>query len=124
MLLGSEAYPLEELFQADPAGYGRIRYAACPAAEIAHENVVRLLFFGALIYLSIGIRIVKPDEWLVVMRLGKYCGFRKQGIHWVVPFVDKTVRVNLSQVSPRWKDTPDQILETKVHEWISARSPS
>ena len=69
----------------------------------------------------IGVRFVKPDEWLVIMRFGKYFGFRKQGIHWVLPFVDKTVRVKLSKVSPRWKETPDQILETKVHEWVSAR---
>ena len=89
-----------------------------------HENVARFLFFGALIYVLIGIRIVKPDEWLVIVRLGKYSGFRKQGLHWVVPFVDRTVRVNLSKVSPRWKDTPDQILETKVLEWVSAQSPS
>jgi hypothetical protein len=38
--------------------------------------------------------------------------------------VDKTVRVDLRQVSPRWEDIPDQILETKVHEWVSAQSPS
>ena len=63
----------------------------------------------------------EEEEWLVIMRFGKYCGFRKQGIHWVLPFVDKTVRVKLSKVSPRWKETPDQILETKVHEWVSAR---
>ncbi len=84
--------------------------------------MARLLIFGALIYISIGIRIVKPDEWLLITRFGKYCGFRKQGIHWVAPFVDKTVRVNLSQVSPSWKDTPDQILETKVHKWVSEQS--
>jgi regulator of protease activity HflC (stomatin/prohibitin superfamily) len=83
--------------------------------------VARLLFFGALICMLIGVRIVKPDEWLVIMRFGKYFGFRKQGIHWVLPFVDKTVRVKLSEVSPSWKETPDQILETKVHEWVSAR---
>jgi regulator of protease activity HflC (stomatin/prohibitin superfamily) len=86
--------------------------------------MVRLLFFGVLIYLLIGVRIVKPDEWLVVMRSGKYCGFRKEGTYWVLPFVDKTVRVKLSQVSPSWKDTPDQILETKVHEWVAARLSS
>ena len=87
-------------------------------------NVVRLLIYGAVIFLLLGLRIVKADEWLLVMRYGKYCGFRKQGIHWVVPFVDKTVRVSLSQVSPSWKDTPDEILETKVHEWVSTQSPS
>lgn len=86
--------------------------------------MVRLLFFAAVIYCLIGVRIVKPNEWLVVMRAGKYCGFRKQGIHWVLPFVDKTVRVDLRQISTRWEDTPDQILETKVHEWVATKSAS
>jgi regulator of protease activity HflC (stomatin/prohibitin superfamily) len=87
-------------------------------------NVVRLLIYAAVVFLLIGLRIVKADEWLVVMRFGKYIGFRKQGIHWVVPFVDKTVRVGLDQVSPSWKDTPDEILETAVHKWISEESAS
>ena len=84
--------------------------------------MARILFFGAVIFLLLGLRIVKPEEWLVVIRFGKYSGFRKQGIHWVVPFVDKTVRVDLRQVTPSWKETPDQILETKVHSWVSTRA--
>ena len=86
--------------------------------------MVRFLFFGAIVFLLIGIRIVKPEEWLVIMRSGKYLGFRKQGIHWVVPFVDKTLRVNLVQISSSWKDTPDEILETEVHKWALAQSSS
>jgi regulator of protease activity HflC (stomatin/prohibitin superfamily) len=86
--------------------------------------VIRLLFYAAVIYLAVGIRIVKPEEWLIVLRFGKYNGFRKQGIHWVVPFVDKTIRVDLNQVSASWKDTSDEILETKVHKWISTQSSS
>ena len=107
-----------------PAGYGHIRYTAGSIAEIENKEVVRLLFFSAVIYLVLGVRIVKPNEWLVVLRSGKYTGFRKQGLHWVIPFVDKTVRVDLEQVSPSWKDTPDQILETEVHKWVSTRSAS
>jgi len=89
-----------------------------------HVYVIRFLLFGAVIYLLLGIRIVKPDEWLVVMRSGKYRGFRKQGIHWVIPFVDDTVRVDLAQVTPGWKETPEEVLETEVHKWISSRSSS
>ena len=86
--------------------------------------MVRLLFYAAVVYLVLGVRIVKPNEWLVVLRSGKYTGFRKQGLHWVFPFVDKTVRVDLEHVSPSWKNMPDQILETEVHKWVSTQSPS
>ncbi len=89
-----------------------------------HVDVVRILLYGAVIYLLLGIRIVKPEQWLVVMRSGKYRGFRKQGLHWVIPFVDETVRVDLAQVTPSWKDTPEEVLETEVHKWVSTRSPS
>ena len=94
------------------------------AARVEHKDVARLLFYAVVIYIAIGVRLVKSNEWLVVVRSGKYSGFRKQGLHWVIPFVDKTVRVDLNQVSPRWRDTPDEILETEVHKWLSNSSPS
>ena len=123
VLTGAETATLDETIDAGSAGYGSIRYAACSIAEIENKAVARLLFYAAVIYFAIGVRIVKPNEWLVVLRFGKYTGFRKKGLHWVIPFVDKTVRVDLEQVSPSWKDTPDQILETEVHKWVSTRPP-
>ena len=51
----------------------------------------RILFYAAVIYMLLGIRVVKNREWMVVFRSGKYSGYRKEGLHWVVPFVDKTV---------------------------------
>lgn len=86
--------------------------------------MVRLLFYAAVVILLFGIRIVKPEEWMVVIRSGKYHGFRKQGFHWVVPFLDKTVRVDLNEVSESWREKSDQILETEVHKWVSERSAS
>jgi hypothetical protein len=99
------------------------RHARLPSEKV-YADVVRILLYGAVIYLLLGIRIVKPDQWLVVMRSGKYRGFRKQGVHWVLPFVDETVRVDLAEVTASWKDTPEEVLETAVHKWITARSPS
>ena len=84
--------------------------------------MVRILFFAALIYLGIGLRIVKEHEWLVIIRAGKYVGFKKAGIHWVLPFLAETEKVDLRQVAEKWEDTPDQILETKVHDLVRKRS--
>jgi len=95
--------------------------AAYSTAKTERVNVPRLLFFAALIYLLIGLRIVARHEWMVVTRSGKYVGFRKAGIHWVMPFLDQTERVDLREVSPKWEETPDQILETKVHDVVSKR---
>ncbi len=76
----------------------------------------RILFYAAVIYMLLGIRVVKSREWMAVFRSGKYSGYRKEGLHWVVPFVDKTVRIELDEISPNWKEVPDEILETEVHK--------
>ena len=102
-------------------GAAYIFVASCSAAESGRVIVVRLLFFAAMIYLLIGIRIVARHEWMVVTRSGKYVGYKKAGLHWVLPFLDETERVDLRDVSPKWKETPDQILETKVHDVVSKR---
>ena len=81
-------------------------------------SVESLPYYALLIYLLFGIRIVETHEWLVVSRLGKYCGFRREGLRWVIPFVDKTIRIDLNQVSETWSDTPEEILETEVKRWL------
>jgi regulator of protease activity HflC (stomatin/prohibitin superfamily) len=86
--------------------------------------VARILLVGAVIYLLLGLRIVRPDEWIVVMRRGKYTGFRKHGLQWVLPFVDTTVRIELSRVSSSWKELPEEILETEVHKLVEIESQS
>lgn len=98
--------------------------AAAALAATVRFNVIRILLYAVVIYLLLGIRIVKSEEWMVVMRSGKYRGFRKQGIHWVIPFVDETVRVDLAQVTADWKNTPEEVLETAVHKWVLTRSAS
>ena len=85
-------------------------------------SVDLLPYYALLIYLLFGIRIVEPHEWLVVSRFGKYCGFRREGMRWVIPFVEKTDRVDLNQVSETWKDTPEEILETEVKRWLELQS--
>ncbi len=123
MLLPAGAAPrtLSKTPLAKPAKYPRIRFSVCPDAESVNVNVARLLLFGAVIYLLIGVRFVKRHEWLVITRSGKYIGFKKSGLHWVLPFLDKTELVDLRQVSEKWEETPDQIIETKVHDLVKRR---
>lgn len=54
-------------------------------------------FFAVLFFLS-GIRIVRPTERGLVERLGKYRSFAEPGFHWVIPAVDRMVRVNITEV--------------------------
>jgi len=44
-----------------------------------------------------GMRIVRPTHRGLVERLGKYRRFAAPGFHWIIPFVDKMYRVNITE---------------------------
>jgi len=49
-----------------------------------------------ILFLS-GTRIVRPTNRGLVERLGKYRRFAAPGFHWIIPFVDKMYRVNITE---------------------------
>jgi regulator of protease activity HflC (stomatin/prohibitin superfamily) len=49
-----------------------------------------------VLFLS-GIRIVRPTNRALVERLGKYRRFAGPGFHWIIPFVDRMYRVNVTE---------------------------
>ncbi|HOY32476.1 MAG TPA: SPFH domain-containing protein [Bacteroidales bacterium] len=51
---------------------------------------VLLLFF-------MGIRIVRPTHRGLIERLGKYNRFADAGFHWIIPFIEKMYRVNITE---------------------------
>jgi regulator of protease activity HflC (stomatin/prohibitin superfamily) len=51
---------------------------------------VVILFFS-------GVRILRPTERGLIERLGKYHSFAQPGFHWVIPFIDKLVRVEITE---------------------------
>lgn len=53
-----------------------------------------IIFLGIL---AIGIRIVRPVEEGLVERFGKYKRTAEQGFHWIIPIVDKMVKVNITE---------------------------
>jgi regulator of protease activity HflC (stomatin/prohibitin superfamily) len=50
-----------------------------------------------LIFL-IGIRIVRPTHRGLVERLGRYRRFSRLGFNWVIPFIERMYRVNITEV--------------------------
>ena len=49
-----------------------------------------------ILFLS-GIRIIRPTNRGLVERLGKYRRFAAPGFNWIIPFVDKMYRVNITE---------------------------
>ena len=54
-------------------------------------GVVVVLFLG-------GIRIIRPTSRGLVERLGKYRRFAMPGFNWIIPFIDKLYRINITEV--------------------------
>ena len=44
-----------------------------------------------------GVRIVRPTHRGLVERLGKYKKFAQPGFHWVIPMIDRMVKVNITE---------------------------
>jgi regulator of protease activity HflC (stomatin/prohibitin superfamily) len=78
-----------------------------------------LLVFFLSIFAALGFRQVEPNERLAVYRLGRYVGLRPSGANWIVPFVDRTIRVNLDLSVPGWKELESIALVTEVETWLS-----
>ena len=78
-----------------------------------------LLVFVLSVFAALGFRQVEPNERLAVYRLGRYVGLRPSGANWIIPFFDRTIRVNLDLSVPGWKELDSLALVTEVETWLS-----
>lgn len=58
-----------------------------------------LVLAGAfvLFIFLIGIRIVRPTQRGLIERLGKYNRFADQGFHWIIPVIERMIKVNITE---------------------------
>ena len=74
-----------------------------------------IVFFLIVIFL-VGIRIVRPTEKGLIERLGKYKRTAEQGFHWIIPIIDKIIKVNVTEnmvdVDPQKIITSDDLNAT------------
>jgi len=71
-----------------------------------------LIGLAVLIFLF-GIRIVRPVEAGLVERLGKFKRVAHQGFHWIIPLIDKMIKVNITEmrvdIDPQTVITKDKL---------------
>jgi regulator of protease activity HflC (stomatin/prohibitin superfamily) len=58
--------------------------------------LIFVAFFFA--FLVMGVRILPEYERGVVFRLGRYAGIRTAGLRWIIPGVDRMVRIGLREI--------------------------
>ncbi len=59
--------------------------------------VIVIIVVVVLIILFAGFKVVRPTHRALVERLGKYHHFAGPGLHWIIPFIDKIYRVNVTE---------------------------
>ncbi len=65
-----------------------------------------LIFLAFVVVLGVlGVRILPEYERGVVFRLGRYAGVRTAGLRWIIPGVDRMVRIGLREIV---MDVPSQ----------------
>ena len=59
--------------------------------------LIIILVVIALVIFFWGIRIIRPTHRGLVERLGKYNRFASPGFHWIIPVIDRMIRVNITE---------------------------
>jgi regulator of protease activity HflC (stomatin/prohibitin superfamily) len=75
---------------------------------------------AALVVVGMGVRVVGERERLAVLRLGRLIGVRGPGLVWILPFVEKAIRVNLDREVPNWRSLSTEQLAKEIGRRLGA----
>ncbi len=72
-----------------------------------------VLIIIIFVFFFLGIRIIRPVEKGVIERFGKYIGTVEQGFHWIIPIVDRMLKINITEqmvdIEPQTVITKDKL---------------
>lgn len=77
---------------------------------MADRELIGYIIIAIVILIFMGFRIVRPTQRGVVERLGRYRRIAEQGLRWVIPFIDRMIKVNVTEIR---LDVPRQSVITK-----------
>jgi regulator of protease activity HflC (stomatin/prohibitin superfamily) len=66
--------------------------------EVNMEISILLVVLGVVLFLFLGIRIIRPTHRGLIERLGKYHKYATPGFHWIIPFIDRMFLVNITEL--------------------------
>ena len=61
------------------------------------EIVLGVVFFGLILF-ALGIKILRPVEVGIVEFLGRYSKTASAGFNWIIPFLSKMYRINITEL--------------------------
>jgi regulator of protease activity HflC (stomatin/prohibitin superfamily) len=56
-----------------------------------------ILIIVVIWFISMGIRIVRPTQRALIERLGKYRRYGNPGFQWIIPVVDRLIKINITE---------------------------
>lgn len=71
----------------------------------------------------VSIRIVNEQGRIVKFRLGHFVRIVGPGLVIIIPFIDKGVRVNLSEQIPGWETLSNEELEEEIKTTLVFHKP-
>ncbi len=66
----------------------------------SESSLILPAIFAAIVIVLLfwyGIRIVRPTHRGLVERLGKYKKFAMPGFHWIIPMIDRMIKINITE---------------------------
>ena len=79
------------------------------------------LFILVIILLK-SLKILREDERIAIFRLGRFLKVAGPGVVFIIPSVDKGVKVNLTQNIPSWQALSNAELEERVKAIVLSQS--
>jgi regulator of protease activity HflC (stomatin/prohibitin superfamily) len=64
------------------------------------------------------IKVVREDYRYVIFRIGKFFRIVGPGLILILPFIDKVVKVNLSEAIPGWQTLSEEQLNEKIKYYV------
>ena len=73
--------------------------------------MISYIILGVLFLIALsGIRVVRPTHKMLIETLGKYRKTAEQGFHWIIPIIQSSRKVNITE---RMVDVAEQTIQTK-----------
>jgi len=64
---------------------------------IDHQSQIIIIALVLFCLFAFGVRVIRPTHRGLIERLGKYKRFAEPGFHWIIPFVEKMYRINITE---------------------------
>jgi regulator of protease activity HflC (stomatin/prohibitin superfamily) len=73
------------------------------------------------IIVFISVKVSREDERFAIFRLGRFFKIAGPGLVLLIPFIDRSIKVNLSENIPGWQGLSKEELDEKIRNLVSSK---